>query len=67
MVSFDLSFRPILTVEIVEDEGALWSEGSISWISINSGSYQRNIVKVVDGAFRPCVIVLVGAAFIMSG
>ena len=40
MVSFDFSVRSILIEEIVEDEGALWTEGLISWISSNRGSSQ---------------------------
>ena len=53
MVSFDFSFGSMLTEEIVEDEGALWTEGSISWLSMNIGSYQGKRVKSVDGAFFP--------------
>ena len=51
MVTFDLSFRSMFINEIVEDEGSLWTEGSISWISINRGSYQGNRVQVVDCSF----------------
>ena len=40
MVSFDFSVRSILIEEIVENEGALWTEGGISLISINRGSSQ---------------------------
>ena len=45
----------MLIKDIFEDEGALWNEGVISWISINRYSYQGNRVQVVDGSFRPCV------------
>ena len=38
--------------EIVEDERALWTEGSISWLSINRGSYQGKRLKIVDSDFR---------------
>ena len=51
MVSCALRFRSILTEEIVEDEGSTWTEGSISWISINRGSYKFKSVHVVDGDF----------------
>ena len=51
MVYFDLSFRSMLIGEIAEDEGALWTEVSISWISIIRCSYHGNNVQVVDGAF----------------
>ena len=37
MVSFDLSFRSMLIGVIVEDEGELFTEGIISWLSINRG------------------------------
>ena len=30
----------MLVEDIVEDEGALWTEGSILWLSVNRGSYQ---------------------------
>ena len=63
MVSFDLSFRSMLIEEIVEDEGAILTEGRTSWIYINIGSYQGKMVHVVDCAFRPCVGVSSGAAF----
>ena len=52
MVSFDLSFRSILVKEIVENEGALWTERRISWLSINIGSSKGNRLQVVDGAFH---------------
>ena len=35
MVSLNLSFRSTYIKEIVEDEEALWTEGSISWLFIN--------------------------------
>ena len=57
MVSFDLSFRSMLTEEIVEDEGAIWTEVSISWISINRVYYHDKRVQFVDGSFRPCICV----------
>ena len=63
MVSFDFSFRSMLIEEIVKDEGALWTKGGISWLSINRGSYRVKIVQVDDGAFHPCVGVSSGAAF----
>ena len=49
MVSFDLSFILMLMKDIFEDEGALWTEGRISWISINRDSYQINKVQVING------------------
>ena len=55
MVSFDLSSVSMLIEEIVEDERALWTEGSISWIFINIGSCHDNRVQVVNGDFFPCV------------
>ena len=55
MVSFDLSFRSMLIEDIVEDDGALWTEGIISWLSINRGSYHGKNVQVVNGTFFPCV------------
>ena len=63
MVSFDLRFRLMLIKDIFEDEGALWSEGSISWIFINGGSYQENRVQVADDNFCTCVGLSLGAAF----
>ena len=62
-MSFDLSFISTLIKNIVEDEGAIFNVGSISWISINGGSYQENRVHVVDIYFHPCVGVLLGAAY----
>ena len=55
MVYFDLSSRSMLIKDIVEDEVALWTKGSISWLSINRGSYQDNRVNIVGDAFRPFV------------
>ena len=63
MVPFDLSFISILNGEIVEDEGALWTEGSISCISVNRGYYTGKRVQVVDSEFCPCVGVSLGLAF----
>ena len=60
MVSFDLSFRSMLIEEIVEDEGALWTEESSSWLSMNRGSCQGKRVHVVEGALHPCVGVSLG-------
>ena len=57
MVSLDFIFRSMLIEDIVEDERALWSEGSISWLSINIGSYQGKRLHVVDGDFLSCVSV----------
>ena len=37
MVSFDLSFRSMLIGVIVEDEGEMFTEGIISWLSMNIG------------------------------
>ena len=67
MVPFDLSFRSMLIKEIVEDEGALRTEGSISWISINIGSYRGKSIHVVDGAFHTCVGVSPGAVHLRAG
>ena len=69
MVSFGLSFRAMLTEDIVEDKGALWTEGKNSWLSINIGSYNGQRVKVVDGACLTCagVGVLLGAAYFRMG
>ena len=55
MVSFDLCSISMLIEDIVEDERALWTEGIISWIFINRGSYHGNRVQVVNGAFFFCV------------
>ena len=63
MVSFDLRFRSMLIKDIFEDEVALLSEGSISWISINGDSYQENRVQVADGNFCTCVGLSLGAVF----
>ena len=63
MVSFDLSFIPKCIEEIFEDEGALWTEGRISWISINRDSYQINKVQVVNGFFCTYAGVLLGVDF----
>ena len=57
----------MLIEDIVEDEVALWTEGSISWIYVNRGYYQGNMVQFVDGAFHPCVGVLLGAAYLPAG
>ena len=62
MMSYDLSFISMFIDEIVEDEGSFWTEGSISWLSINIVSYNFNKVQVVDGAFNPCVGIFLGAA-----
>ena len=59
-MSFDLGFRSMLIKEIVEDKGSLWTEGIISWISINRGSSQGKRVQIVDSDFFPCVVVLSG-------
>ena len=59
-MSFDLGFRSMLIKEIVEDKGSLWTEGIISWISINRGSSQGKRVQVVGGDSRPCVGLLLG-------
>ena len=48
---------------IVEYDGALWTEGKISWLSINICSYKGNTVQVIDGEFLPCVSVSPGAEF----
>ena len=63
MVSFDLSFILMLMKDIFEDEGALWTEGRISWISINRDSYQINKVQVVNGFFCTYAGVLLGVDF----
>ena len=53
----------MLIEEIVEDKGALWTEGIIFWLTINGVSYQVKRVQVADGAFCPCVDVSSGVAF----
>ena len=53
----------MLIEDIVEDEGALCTEGSIICLFINRGYYQGNMVQVVYGAFCTCVGVSLGAAF----
>ena len=67
MVSFDPSFRSMLVKEVVEGEGALWTEGIISWLSINRITYQVNRIKFVDGAFHPCGGVSLRVEFQASG
>ena len=67
MVSFYLSFKSRLIEEIVEDEGAIWTDERISWISINRGYYHYNKVQVVDGALCSCVGVLLGAVYCRAG
>ena len=59
MVSFDLSFRSILINDIVEDEEAYWTEGRISWVLMNGGSYHIKWIQVVNGGFCPCVSISV--------
>ena len=51
MVSFDFSFRLMLIEEIIEDEGVLWTEGSISQKSFNVGYYHGKMIQFVNGAF----------------
>ena len=63
MVSFDLSFISMLIEEIVEDEGAIWTEGRILCLYINRNYYQGNMLQVVYGVFCSCVRVSLGAAF----
>ena len=63
MVSFDLSFRSMLIEEIVEDEGAIWTDRSISWLSVNRGSSQDKRIQVVYGEFFPCIDVFSGAVY----
>ena len=63
MVSFDMSFRPMPIKEIVEEEGALLTEGIISWLSIDRGYSQGNKVQVVNGSFCTCIGVLSGSAY----
>ena len=53
----------MLIKKIVEDEGALWTEGRISWIYINIDYYQVNRVQVLDGDFLPCFGVSPGSEF----
>ena len=69
MVSYDLSLISMLIDDIVEDKGALWDDGRISWISIYRGSYNGKRVQVFDGDFRPYtgVGVLSGAAYNQAG
>ena len=56
MVSFYLSFKSRLIEEIVEDEGAIWTDERISWISINRG---YNITIRYRSWMVPFVLVLV--------
>ena len=63
MVSFDLGFISMFVENIVEDEVSLWTEGGISWLSINRGYSQGKRVHIVNGDFRPCIGVLSGAAY----
>ena len=51
MVSFGFSFTSMFIDEIVEYEGALWTEGSISRILINRDSHHINRVNFVDDSF----------------
>ena len=67
MVSFDFSVISLLTKETVEDEGALWNYGSISWLSVNRISYHGRRVQVVNGHFFPCVGVSLVAAYCRAG
>ena len=53
----------MLIEDIVEDEGALWTEGVFSWLSINIGSSQGKRLQVVDGNFHPCVGISPGSAY----
>ena len=63
MVSLDFSFRYMLIEEIVEDEGVLCTEVSISCL----GSYHVKRVQVVDDEFFHCVGVLSGMAYPRTG
>ena len=54
----------MLINDIFEYEGALWTEGSILWISINIGYSQGKRVNVVNGSFRPCIGVLLGGGIL---
>ena len=56
-------FISMFNEDIVEDERAICTEGGISWLSINIGSYQGKMVQVVDGEFFPCIGVSMGAEF----
>ena len=47
----------MLIKDIVQDEGALCTDGRIFCISINTGSYHGKMVQVVGGDFFPCVCV----------
>ena len=67
MVSFDLSFISTLIKDFVENEGAHWTEGRISWLTINIGSYQGWRVHVVGEKICPCVRLLLGAPFRVYG
>ena len=67
MVYFDLIFRSRLIKEVVENEGELWTEGSISWLSINRGYYQVNMVQVIDSSILPRPVVLSVVALQSSG
>ena len=55
MMSFDLSFISMLIEKIVEYEVALWTEGRISWLSINIGYNHGKKLHVVDFSFCLCV------------
>ena len=53
----------MLIEAVVEDKGALWTEGCISWISSDIVSYKGMRLQVVDIAFLPCVVVPSGAEY----
>ena len=45
----------MLIEDIVEYEGTLWTDGRISYISINRLSYKFKRVQVFNSAFLPCI------------
>ena len=67
MVSFDLSFLSMLIEDIVEEEGALWTEGRILWLYINRCYYQVKRVQFLNSSYHLYVGVSSGAAFRASG
>ena len=67
MVSFDLIFRLMLIKDIVEDEGSLFTEGSILWVSINRYYYHRKSLQFVDVAFFTFAVASWGGGVLLGG
>ena len=53
----------MLIEDIVEDEGAFWTDGTFSWLFINKSYYLENRVQAVDGTVSPYADVSLEAAF----